>query len=160
MAMSTAMKRKFNFGLRGIVFGAVIGAFAITAVTAISTSANAGENDIAVQAGELNWVPFGDSPAKMVVLWGDPASGEYAVLLKLPPGFTPGPHSHTADYHGVNLQGTWTHIFGNDDVRSLPPASYVMQPGGEDHNDACAGPEDCILFIHQHAPQDYIPAKK
>ena len=64
----------------------------------------------------------------MVVLWGDPKSGEYAVLLKLPPGFTPGPHSHTGAYHGVNLQGTWTHIFGDDDVRSLPPSSYVMQP--------------------------------
>ncbi len=132
MAMSTAMKRKFNFGLRGIVFGAVIGAFAITAATAISTSANAGENDIAVPAGKLNWVPFGDSPAKMVVLWGDPASGEYAVLLKLPPGFTPGPHSHTFAYHGVNLQGTWTHIFGNDDVRSLPPACITYEGAGND----------------------------
>ena len=105
----------------------MIGAFAITAVTAISTSANAGENDIAVPAGKLNWAPFGETSAQMVVLWGDPASSEYAVLLKLPPGFTPGPHSHTFAYHGVNLQGTWTHIFGDDDVRSLPPAQISLR---------------------------------
>ncbi len=160
MPKSVAVKHKSIIGLRELVFGAVIGAFAITAVTAISTSANAGENDIAVPAGKLNWAPFGETSAQMVVLWGDPASSEYAVLLKLPPGFTPGPHSHTFAYHGVNLQGTWTHIFGDDDVRSLPPASYVMQPGGELHNDACAGPDECILFIHQHGPQDFIPPKK
>ncbi|MCZ6844621.1 MAG: cupin domain-containing protein [Alphaproteobacteria bacterium] len=160
MRKSVAMNHRFIFGLRGIVFGAVISAFAITAVTAISTSAKAGENDIAVPADKLNWALFGEGPAQMAVLWGDPASDEYAVLLKLPPGFTPGPHSHTFAYHGVNLQGTWTHIFGNDDVRSVPAGSYVMQAGGELHNDACAGPDECILFIHQHGPQDFIPPNK
>ena len=159
MRMSVALKQMFVLGLKGIVFGAAIGAFSITAITTNSTSVNAGENDIAVSAGNLNWAPFGEGPAQMVVLWGDPKSGEYAVLLKLPPGFTPGPHSHTGAYHGVNLQGTWTHIFGDDDVRSLPPSSYVMQPGGDLHNDACAGPEECIIFVHQHAPQDFIPPK-
>jgi len=94
------------------------------------------------------------------VLWGDPKGNDYAVLLRLPPGFTPGPHGHTAAYHGVSIQGTWTHVFGDDDIRSLPPASYVMQPGGAEHNDAYAGPEDCILFIHQHGAQDFIPPKK
>ena len=124
MRKSVAMKLKPVFGLREIIFGAVLGLLAITVVVANSTSANAGENDIGMPAGKLNWVPFGDTPVKMVVLWGDPTSGEYAVLLKLPPGFTPGPHSHTAAYHGVNLQGTWTHVFGDDDVRSLPAGSY------------------------------------
>ena len=160
MLKSVAMKHKVIFGLREIVFGALIGAFAFASVAAISTSAKAGENDIAVSAGNLKWVPFGETSAQLAVLWGDPASGEYAVLLKLPPGFTPGPHSHTFAYHGVNLQGTWTHIFGNDDVRSLPAGSYVMQPGKELHNDACAGPDECIIFIHQHGPQDFIPPKK
>ena len=159
MYKSVAMKLKPIFRLRELVFGTVISLLAITSVTAISTSVNAGENDIAVHTDKLKWVPFGNSPAQMVVLWGDPASGEYGLLLKLPPGFTPGPHSHTGAYHAVNLQGTWTHIFGDDDVRSLPPSSYVMQPGGELHNDACAGPEECIIFVHQHAPQDFIPPK-
>jgi hypothetical protein len=25
------------------------------------------------------------------------------------------------------------------------------------HSDGCAGPEDCILFIHQHVKGDFIP---
>ncbi len=110
----------------------------------------------AVAVDKLNWVPFGDTPAQLAVLWGDLESDEYAMFLKLPPGFTPGPHSHTATYHGVTVQGVWTHIFGDDDVRSLPTGSYAMQPGKELHNDACAGPDECILFIHQHEAFDFI----
>ncbi len=151
------LKHKSIIGLRELVFGTLISVLAIPAFTALSTSAHAGDKDIAVAVDELNWVPFGDTPAQLAVLWGDLESDDWAMLLKLPPGFTPGPHSHTGDYHGVNLQGTWTHIFGDDDVRSLLPGSYVMQPGKELHNDACAGPDECLLFIHQHAPMDFIP---
>ena len=130
---------------------------AIPAFTALSTSAHAGDKDIAVAVDKLNWVPFGDTPAQLAVLWGDLESDDWAMLLKLPPGFTPGAHSHTATYHGVTVQGVWTHIFGDDDVRPLPPGSYFMQSKEELHNDVCAGPDECIAFLHQHAPFDFIP---
>ena len=41
--------------------------------------------------------------------------------------------------------------------RELPPGSYVFQPGGAMHGDACVGPEDCVLFLHQHEKADFIP---
>jgi hypothetical protein len=34
-----------------------------------------------------------------------------------------------------------------------------MQPGLQNHNDVCKGPDACILFIHQRAKGDFIPAK-
>ena len=34
---------------------------------------------------------------------------------------------------------------------------YVMQPAKGLHNDACAGPEECILFIRMTGPFDFIP---
>ncbi len=153
------MKHKYIINLRKIAFAIVIGVFAITSGAALSTSANADGHEIGVPADKLNWVPFGGGPAQMAVLWENKNGGEYAMLLKLPPGWTPGPHSHSADYHGVSLQGTWVHIFGDDDVRSLQPGSYVMQPGEELHNELCAGPEECIIFVHQHGPSDFIPPK-
>ncbi len=152
------MKVASIVSLRTLVSGSVIGLAAILSVTAVSTSASADSHEVAMASDQLAWAPFGEGPVQIVVLWGDPASDEWAALLKLPAGFTPGPHSHTADYHGINTQGTWVHIFGDSDVRSLPQGSYVMQPGGGLHNDACAGPDDCIIFIHQHAPLDFIPS--
>lgn len=84
MSKSVVTKAKLVFRLRGFVFGVVFSLLAFTSVTAISTSVNAGDNDIAVAAGKLNWVPFGEGPAQMVVLWGDPKGDDYAVFMKFP----------------------------------------------------------------------------
>ncbi len=157
---------KYNpiVSLRALVSGSVIGLVAILSVTAVTTSAIADSHEMATNtataADQLEWAPLGERGAQISLLWGDPTSDDYAAFIKIPPGFTPGPHHHTGDYHGINVAGNWVHIFGTDDVRALPQGSYVMQPGGEQHNDACAGPEDCVLFIHQHTPQDFIPANQ
>lgn len=101
------------------------------------------------------------SPLQLAVLWGDPATGDHTRLIKLPAGFEAPIHAHTADYHGINLTGTWRHGFEETgESAELPPDSYVFQPGGEMHSDACVGPEDCILFLNQHGPADFIPKEK
>lgn len=107
---------------------------------------------------EIVFEPFAPGmPLQIAKLWGDRTQGAYGMLLKIPPGFEAGFHAHTADYYALNMQGTWVHTM--DGVsKVLPVGSYVMQPGGQFHNDVCKGPDDCILFIHQGAKGDFIPA--
>ena len=81
------------------------------------------------------------------------------MLLKIPVGFEAGLHSHTGDYHAINVQGTWVHTLADGQTKELPAGSYVMQPGVQNHNDVCKGPNDCILFIYQKVKGDFIPAK-
>src|SRR5262245_1757604 len=97
------------------------------------------------------------SPVKLFILWGDRSKGEYAMLIKIPAGFVAPIHAHTGDYHGMNLTGTWRHSFDGGEQRDLPPGSYVLQPGMGMHGDACIGPDDCILLIHQYVKGDFIP---
>jgi len=112
-------------------------------------------------ADQLPWKEFAPgSPLKLVVLWGDRASGEYAMLLKMPAGFVAPIHAHTGEYHGINLTGTWKHSFDGGDEKELPPGSYVLQPGKGMHGDACVGPDDCILFVHQYVKGDFIPKQQ
>lgn len=128
------------------------------AVAGIPTVSAAGDQALAIAVEEMPWQTLEGTPLQIVRLWGDPAGNDHAYYLRLPAGFSPGPHKHTGGYHGVNLTGTWIHTFGDADVHSLEPGSYVSQPGGEVHNDLCKGPEDCILYVHQHAPFDFFPA--
>jgi quercetin dioxygenase-like cupin family protein len=100
------------------------------------------------------------SPVDIIVLWGDPSTGAHGRLLKLPAGWGPPTHAHTADYHGVNLAGTWRHSFDGGEPQDLPPGSYVFQPGAEMHDDTCVGPEDCIIFLHMHEKADFIPREQ
>ena len=107
---------------------------------------------------EVEWAPIDGTPVKVAMLWGDPRMGASVRLLKFPAGTVVPNHAHTGDYHGVNLTGIWRHSFSETgEVRELPPRSYVFQPGGEMHGDACVGPEDCIVLIQQSVAADYIP---
>jgi len=107
---------------------------------------------------ELTWVPFG-AEGKAAFLWGDRKVGPWGMLLKFPPGYRGGAHSHTLDYHGITVAGTWTRTAGGVS-RDLPVGSYVLQPGKQVHSDGCKGPEECVFLIHQAGPGDYIPAER
>jgi quercetin dioxygenase-like cupin family protein len=147
-----------------------LGALAFVAAVGLATTpmlaTESGGADAAAKmkqgksATEMEWQLFGEGPATLTVLWGDMSSGgEFAMLVKLPPGFEAPPHTHSNDYNGVNLAGTWIHTYGTDDTKVLPPGSYVHQPGGQVHSDKCAGPGECIFLIHQHAAFDFAPVE-
>ncbi len=114
-----------------------------------------------IASDALDWQPLGDGPLKVVVLWGDPATGAHGRLLKLPAGFTAPLHYHGGDYQGINVAGTWRHAFkdGDRETMDLPQGSYVFQPAGGYHDDTCVGPEDCILFVTQDVAADFHPVE-
>jgi quercetin dioxygenase-like cupin family protein len=144
-----------------IVKNVVLGSFVIAvAGVAYGTGALGASPGTMVPAGEIAFKPIApDSPVQVAELWGDRTQGEHGMLLKFPAGFEAGLHAHTGDYHAINLQGTWVHTLADGQTKELPPGSYFMQPGMQNHNDACKGPADCIVFIHQQMKFDFIPAK-
>jgi hypothetical protein len=137
----------------------------VIAIAGISYKAGAakGKEAVILSASEIKWEPYAPGvPLQVAKLWGDRTkAGEYAMLLKFPAGFEAGMHSHTGDYHGVTVQGTWVHTVEGDTSapKDLGPSSYVFQPGKQVHNDSCKGKTECIIFIHQHGKGDFIPAK-
>ena len=142
-----------------------LGGMLLLAVAALSYTAGAkgkGMEAVIWPAADIKFVPLAPgAPLQMGTLWGNRDKGEYAMLLKLPPGFEAGMHSHTADYHAVLIQGTWVHTVEGDTnpPKDLAPGSYVFQPGKQNHNDVCKSKVECIIMVHQHAKGDFIPAK-
>ena len=139
-------------------FAALFAGAAALAVTA-GLGYAAGHKDRGAMSAldEVEWIPRANSPVEVAVLAGDPATGPHIRLVKLPAGFVVPDHAHTGDYHGVNLTGTWKHTFlETGESRELPPGSFVFQPGGEMHGDACIGPEDCIIMLSQLVAADFI----
>jgi hypothetical protein len=135
----------------------LLGVF-LTTAAGFGYAADSAKTGTMVPADQMEWRELNPgSPVKMTLLWGDRSTGEYAMLLKLPAGFVAPIHAHTGDYHGMNLKGTWHHSFDGGEEKDLPQGSYVFQPGMGWHGDSCIGPDDCILFIHQHVKGDFIP---
>jgi len=117
----------------------------------VGTTGSAQEDAMGTDLEKLNWVERG--PVLVVPLWGDD-SGESAFLLRNKPGYAGAMHTHSEDYHGVTLQGTWLKKLDDDSVTEIPLGSHILQAKREWHQDGCAGPEDCILFIHFEGPRD------
>ena len=143
----------------------ILGAVVLTAVAVVSYNAGAAKAKVATvtSAPEIKWEPMMGGAMHMALLWGNRDKGpEYGMLLKFPGGADSGMHTHTGDYHAVSLQGTWVHAVEGETApaKELPPGSYVFQPGKQMHSDVCKGKQDCIIFVHQHAKGDFIPAKK
>ena len=133
-------------------------AVSLTAAAGLGHAADSGKAGTMIAPDEMEWREVRPgSPAKLVILWGDRNTGEYAMLLKIPAGYVAPIHAHTGDYHGLSLSGTWRHSFDGGEERELPPGSYVFQPGMAMHGDACIGPDDCVVFIHQYVKGDFIP---
>jgi uncharacterized protein DUF4437 len=140
------------------VFVAVV---AVSMVAAVSYAAGA-KKSMMMANSEMKWEPMAPGiPLQITTLWGDRTKGESGILLKMPGGFNSGMHAHTADYHAVLISGAWTHTEEGqtEPAKELTPGSYVMQVGKKMHNDSCKEGADCIIFVHQHAKADFIPAK-
>jgi anti-sigma factor ChrR (cupin superfamily) len=125
----------------------------------VCTASIGADKGAMVPTEALVWEPYAGGALQIAKLWGDRDQGAYGMYLKVPAGFKAGSHMHTADYHGVNVQGTWIHTMDGE-TKELPVGSHVFQPGGQFHDDSCKGPQECIWFIAQDAKGDFIPEKK
>jgi quercetin dioxygenase-like cupin family protein len=100
-----------------------------------------------------------DGP-QIAVLWGDPAKGPSAMLLKLKKGGGR-LHFHTSDYHLTLLQGTmkhWAEGESEADAKPLGPGSYWFQPGAQAHGDSCLT-DECLMFVKWEGKRDGMLAE-
>jgi len=98
-------------------------------------------------AADLKWV---DNPAvkgaQQAVLWGDPATGAYGALKRIPGGTPLAMHSHTNETRALLVSGTLSFNFEGSSPKDLGPESYISVPGGMRHAATCKPGPDCVYF--------------
>ena len=112
---------------------------------------------------ELQFGPLGEgSPVEAAVLWGDPATGPAAILVRLPAGYAEPWHSHSTTYHSVLVKGefqTRSRNNGETSTEVYGPGSYLVQPGGDVHSEVNAGDEELVALVYFDGPVDFVPAE-
>jgi hypothetical protein len=130
------------------------GAIAATVLIAASPPAETPGNRY-VPAERIPWVAEPGAPVRLGPLWGNRATSEAGTLLETPAGFRSGPHSHTADYWAVVVQGEWAHWVpstGEGIGLRLRPGSHWTQVRTQLHEDACVSSTPCIIFLFNKTP--------
>ena len=112
---------------------------------------------VAKSLSELEYAPLGDTPIQMAVLWGNPQEGPSAIMMKFPPNFPGGMHSHTHAYHAVVVSGASKHWLEGETEADVPlqrPGDYFYQAGGQIHQDSFPTNAETILYVQFEGPID------
>jgi quercetin dioxygenase-like cupin family protein len=131
---------------------------AFVATLAVSPAFADGHSGYSAKShAELEFFPIGDLPIQIAVLWGNPQEGPSAVMMKFPPNFPGGMHTHTYAYHAVVVSGASKH-WGNDETEATAalqmPGDYWFQEAGQVHQDSFPTVEETILYLQFEGPID------
>jgi anti-sigma factor ChrR (cupin superfamily) len=83
------------------------------------------------------------------LIYGDlEKKGPTNFLMKYSAGVKAPPHIHSGDYYAVVVSGSFRHFLESEnECKVLTAGATWFQRGNVVHQDACVGPEDCILSI-------------
>ena len=110
-------------------------------------------------AGDLKWADAPDRPGvKLAAVQGDPSKGPSHFFVKLPAGFSVGPHHHNADHYSVVMSGTMVfNVDGQD--HTLAAGSYFSFTGKKTHTTKCNDGAECVIFIDARGKWDVVEEK-
>lgn len=117
-----------------------------------------------LRLADLDWRPVdpsNPSGPKMAALWGDPTSGPYGALLRVPAGFESPMHRHSSDERVVVIRGASIHwVEGGDRATAaiMSGGDYMLMPAGVNHVSAATPDEDCLELITQDGKFDFTLA--
>ncbi|MGH2466727.1 MAG: cupin domain-containing protein [Candidatus Limnocylindrales bacterium] len=103
--------------------------------------------------------PTNPSGPQMAALWGDPTSGPYGALLRVPAGFASPLHRHSRDERVVMISGMsihWTQDQRPETAPQVSAADFLVMPAGVDHVSAAGPDEDALEFITQDGAFDFV----
>ena len=134
------------------------------ALASVATHAQSGSPSRSLPSTRMQFSPSGvkDAAGRELLIspaYGDLSKGPHGTFIRMPAGFSSVTHTHTGDYWGVVIAGVAANGKpGAPDV-ALPAGSYWFQKGGEDHVTKCLSGNECLFFVSQAGPFDYVPSK-
>jgi hypothetical protein len=112
---------------------------------------------------DLQFAPLGEgSPVEIAMLWGDPATGPAAVLVRFPENYSEPWHSHSSTYRAVLIKGEFQTRSKDNGATSTDvygPGAYLVQPGGGVHSEVNAGQGKLVALVYFEGPVDFVLAE-
>jgi len=139
----------------------VILGFAIAALSqevVKPTAEREGSSPLMVSYAELKWVDLPELKGNQVaMLSGDPNTGPFTQMRKVPSGTDNPPHTHSSQTKNVIIQGV-LYTGGNlATARDFGPGSVIVLPADWVHVSGCRPGSDCVFYQEGKGKWDYRP---
>ena len=114
---------------------------------------------IMVSFTDLKWVELPERQGmQFAVLSGDPKTGAYTQIRKVPAGTDNPLHSHSSEIKNVIISGVWYTGPDTASAKDFGPGSVVVMPGNWMHVSGCRAGTDCVLYQEGKGKFDFRPA--
>jgi hypothetical protein len=112
-----------------------------------------------VSFADLKWIDLPERKGMQYsVLSGDPKTGEYTQMRKVPAGTDNPLHSHSSELKNVIISGVWYTGTDMASAKDFGPGSVVMMPAGWVHVSGCRPGTDCVFYQDGKDKFDFKPA--
>ena len=119
----------------------------------------AGKIPFMVSFTELKWVELPERKGmQFALLSGDPKTGPYTQIRKVPAGTDNPLHSHSSEIKNVIISGVWYTGANTASAKDFGPGSVVVMPGDWVHVSGCRSGSDCVFYQEGKGKFDFKPA--
>ena len=135
--------------------------FATLVAVLLALPAAAEEAPLMVSPADLKWAALPERPGMQIsVLTGDPKTGAYTQLRKVPAGTDNPPHAHSSTITNVVISGVWYTGVDAASAKDFGPGSVVTMPGDWVHVSGCRKGSECLFYQDGKGRFDFKPAAK
>lgn len=142
-----------------LVMAAVILSAACNRSDKPAATANESSTPMMVSFTELKWTELPERKGmQFSVLSGDPKTGAYTQIRKVPAGTDNPLHSHSSEIKNVIISGVWYTGADGASAKDFGPGSIVVMPGNWVHVSGCRSGSDCVFYQEGKGKFDFVPA--
>ena len=115
-----------------------------------------GKVPMMVSFTELKWVELPERKGmQFALLSGDPKTGAYTQMRKVPAGTDNGLHAHSSELKNVIISGIWYTGADAASAKDFGPGSVVIMPADWVHVSGCRTGSDCVFYQEGQGKFDF-----
>ena len=124
-----------------------------------AATAKSSDTPLMMSFTDLKWTELPERKGmQFAVLSGDPKTGEYTQIRKVPAGTDNPLHSHSSEIKNVIISGVWYTGPDAASARDFGPGSVVMMPANWLHVSGCRPGSDCVFYQEGEGKFDFVPS--
>ena len=118
-----------------------------------------GSSPLMVSYAQLKWIDLPDvKGTQFAVISGDPKTGPYTQMRRIPAGTDNPLHTHSSQITNVIIQGVLYTGVNSGAAKDFGPGSVIVMPADWVHVSGCRPGSDCLFYQEGKGKFDYHPA--
>ena len=134
------------------------GACFLMAGRVFAADQGAGQTPMMVSFQDVKWAELPERKGmQFAVLSGDPKTGDYTQLRKVPAGTDNPLHTHSSELKNVIISGVWYTGAVAASAKDFGPGSVIVMPANWVHVSGCRAGSECVFYQEGKDKFDFKP---